>query len=76
METNDAGETDMPDPGTLAGKQIDTATAFGGGAGLGRDAQSRVQDLSGAPDSTGAAEPSPEGPDENLQQILGGEVPK
>lgn len=73
MDTNPPDQ-DKPNPEAISGKRIDTSSAFGGTSVLGRDAESRLNDLSGSPE--GAPEPPREGADENLQQILGGEVPK
>ncbi|MEX2552448.1 MAG: hypothetical protein WD627_05555 [Actinomycetota bacterium] len=74
MEAKPAEELDMPDQNAISGKLIYTSAAFGGASDLGRDAESRLNDLSGPPG--GAPEPRKSEPDENLQQILGGEVPK
>lgn len=73
MDTNPA-DPDKPDPEAISGKRIDASSAFGGTSVLGRDSESRLNDLSGTPE--GVPEPREEGSDENLQQILGGEVPK
>jgi hypothetical protein len=74
MDTSPAEPDKKPDPEAISGKQIDTSSAFGGPSALGRDVESRLDDLSGTPE--GAPEPRKEGSDENLQQILRGEVPK
>jgi len=74
MEDKPAEEPDTPDPKAISGKVIDASAAFGGASALGRDAESRLNDLSGTPES--APEPRKTEPDENLQQILSGEVPK
>ncbi len=58
---------------TLADKQIDTATAFGSPAVLAPNTESRMSDIS-TPSEDGDSSGS--GPDETLQQILKGEVPK
>jgi hypothetical protein len=76
MNTSPADPDDKPDPESISGKRIDTTSAFGGTSSLGRDVDSRLNDLSGSPEGTPTPEPRQEGPDENLQQILGGEVPK
>lgn len=73
MDTSPPKPDVKPDPEAILGK-IDTSSAFGGPSALGRDVESRLDDLSGTPE--GAPEPRNEGPDENLQQILRGEVPK
>ena len=70
----DTSPADRPDSETISGKRIDTSSAFGGASVLGRDAESRLNDLSGTPDGfPKAANTSQE---EELQQILGGKVPK
>jgi hypothetical protein len=74
METTSATPVDSSDE-SLAGEKIDTATAFGSPAVLGPNTEDRMSDISihteeGEGDSRGS------GPDETLQQILKGEVPK
>jgi hypothetical protein len=76
MEATSATPDDSPEE-DLAGKKIDTATAFGGTAVLAPasapDTESRMSDIS-TPSEDGDSSTS--GPDETLQQILKGEVPK
>ena len=74
MDTSQSESTGTPDPEAISGKRIDTSSAFGGPSALGRDVDSRLDDLSGTP--KGMPESRNEGPDENLKQILSGEVPK
>lgn len=72
MESTSPASTDTPEE-TLEGKKIDTATAFGGPAALAPDTEARMSDLSTPTDS---GDSSGSGPDETLQQVLKGEVPK
>ena len=74
---------DMPEPEALAGQKFDTSAAFGGGAGLAKDTSSQMEESglpggsdAGAEGSSSSADSSGSGPDETLQQILKGEVPK
>lgn len=72
METKPPETLEMPDQESFSGKKIDTSSAFGNPSGLARDAKRQMKE-SGLPaegDGSGSA------PDETLQQILKGEVPK
>ncbi len=73
MEANSASTVDAPEEDTLGGKQIDTATAFGGPAVLAPNTEDRMSDISTPTDE---GDSSGSGPDETLQRILKGEVPK
>ena len=80
MGNTSGNSNDMPDPESLSGKKFDTSAAFGGGAALAKDTTTQMQE-SGIPaggEAAGAPAPdsSGSGPDETLQQILKGEVPK
>lgn len=74
MDTSPADPADPEDPEAVSVKRVDTSSAFGGASALGRDAESRLNDLSGTPD--GFPKSARPDQDEDLQQIIGGEVPK
>jgi hypothetical protein len=72
METKPAETLDMPEKESIEGRQFDTSSAFGNPGGLAQDPQAQMSasSLPAEDDNAGS------GPDETLQQILKGEVPR